>query len=297
MTGEELDRRLHAFRPDLADICLQDQVAAPRFVTGADYAISSPTAPIHREPTRNAMMESEALMGEHFRVFDAQDGWAWGQLSSDAYVGYVPERCLLPASAAPKSTHYVSALRTFVYPQPDLREPYLLMLSIGCQITVLDETTKRGTTYAWVQLPNGQQGAVIANHTRPLGEPLSDWVAVAEMFVHTPYLWGGRSSLGLDCSALVQLSRLICGLPTLRDSDMQAKEGEILPLDDGFAGLERGDLVFWPGHVAIMLDDTHIIHANGYHMATAIEPLTTAAARISDHYGSWSHASRPVHAR
>lgn len=288
-----LDRRLHAFRDDLADKRLKDQVNAAQYVDGADNVVCAPTAPIHRHPDASSTMETEALMGEIFTVFDQSEGWCWGQLKSDNYVGYMPAGSLVSNSTAVSTNAQIIVQRSFVYPKAELRDPPLMQLTMNARLHAAGTAETRGTLYQFVTLPDGRKGAVIARHIQSPETHEEDWVSMAEQFLHVPYLWGGRSSIGLDCSALVQISRQTVGKPTLRDSDMQGKMGQKLELTSDFSGLQRGDLIFWPGHVAIMLDATNILHCNGYHMATEIEPLAQAEARIAAHYGKISHAMRP----
>jgi cell wall-associated NlpC family hydrolase len=192
------------------------------------------------------------------------------QLSRDFYVGYMPSEGLTRALIAP--THRVSALRTYVYPQPDGQVPPLALLSLNAFVSVAGEEGK------FLALAGG--GYVFARHTVPLGEFAPDYVAVAEAFVGTPYLWGGRTSVGVDCSGLVQLAVEAAGMTAPRDADMQAAElGS--PVDwQGGGTLYRGDLVFWEGHVGIMTSPTELLHANAYHMAVEAEPLAEARARI-----------------
>ncbi|WP_306260550.1 NlpC/P60 family protein [Pararhizobium sp. IMCC21322] len=288
-----LDRRLHAFRDDLADERLKDRVDAANYVAGTAFIVSTPTAPIHRTADSTSTMETEALMGETFTVFDQSGDWCWGQLQSDNYVGYMPASNLISKDRAVAANAQIVVQRSFVYPKAELRDPPLMQLSMCAQLRTTGTAETRGTQYQLVTLPDGIEGAVIARHVQPLDTRNPDWVSYAEQFLHVPYLWGGRSSIGLDCSALVQIARQTSGKSALRDSDMQGKMGRELELTANFSGLQRGDLIFWPGHVAIMLDATNIIHTNGFHMATAIEPLAQAEARIAAHYGKISHAMRP----
>lgn len=270
-----LDPRLHAFRPDLADVRLEGLVEAARFVEGERRQVVAATAPIRRTPLAAAGLESEALRGETFIVFeDGAEGWSWGQLESDSYVGYVPTDAL--SASAPAPTHRVTALRTFLYPGPDLKLPARACLSLGARLALAGAAETRGTVY---RLLAGGEGAVVEAHVAPLdAPPENDFVAVAERFLGTPYLWGGRTSIGLDCSGLVQLALMAAGHSAPRDTDLQETTvGHTVA--DG-AALHRGDLAFWPGHVAIMLDGEYMIHASGRHMTVVIEPLVEAVARI-----------------
>ncbi len=276
--GPLLDRRVNAFRPDLADERLRGRVEAERFVAGTLRRIASASTPIRRAARSDGPIDSEALHGEIVRVFEeTMEGWAFVQLATDDYVGYVSSDALGALEPAP--THRVSALRTFVYPEADLRKPPLGLLPFGASLVLAGEAVTRGTPYCL--LPGGM-GAVFATHVAPVdAEPALDFVAVAERFLETPYLWGGRTSLGLDCSALVQLSLAAAGIKAPRDSDQQAASlGDVLA--DGLDGeRQRGDLVFWPGHVGILADAETLLHASGYQMEVVAEPLDEAVARIA----------------
>ncbi|MFH6785232.1 C40 family peptidase [Methylobacterium sp. MA0201] len=266
-----LDPRLTPARPDLADERLRGQVEAARFVPGRPHRIGQAVAPLRRAPDAGAALDSEALFGEAATVYELRDGWAFAQLAADSYVGYLPAEALAPVDPAP--THGVAALRTFLYPAADLKRPALGALSLGAQVAVAD---REG---AYARLADGR--FVWSGHLAPLDAIEPDVAATALRFLGTPYLWGGRSSLGLDCSGLVQTALATAGIPAPRDSDQQeAALGAPVPVTPDLAGLRRGDLVFWRGHVGMMLDATQLIHANGHHMAVAIEPLAEAEARI-----------------
>ncbi len=267
------DKRLTPARPDLADARLRGMVVAARYVAGEARTVTAPSAPVRREPSSDAPLDTEALLGEPVTVFDENEGHAWAQLGTDGYVGYLPGEALGPASPPP--THRVTALRTFLYPGPSLKLPHIAHLSLGAGVTPIEVRNE------YVRLSTG--GWTFAGHLSQAGEHAPDYVAVAERLVGTPYLWGGKTSLGLDCSGLVQLSLAMAGIAAPRDSDMQqAALGREVPLSSGLGGLERGDLVFWRGHVGIMLDEVRLLHANGYHMAAAIEPLAEAEIRIRE---------------
>ncbi len=266
-----LDPRLTAARSDLADIRLRGQVEAARFVEGRPARISAPSAPLRRRPDLQAGLDTEAVMGDAVTVYDASGGFAFAQIARDGYVGYLPEAALGPADPAP--THRVAALRTFVYPAPDLKRPHVAHLSLGAAFAA---EAREG---AYWRLPGG--GYVFADHAVRLGQTEPDAASVAERLVGTPYLWGGRTSLGLDCSGLVQLCLESAGRACPRDADQQERAlGSALP--PGLEGLCRGDLVFWKGHVGMMLDAQRLIHANGHHMAVAVEPLAAAVERIAE---------------
>ncbi len=282
------DARLHAFRSDLADARLKGEVSADRFVTGRPARITASVADIRKAPRPDAGVNTQVLFGDDVLVFEEAEGWAWIQAERDGYVGYVGATMLGAREHAP--THIVTAPRTFLYPGPDLRFPVSGQLSMGSTVTVTGAAETRGTLY--VLLPSGE--ALIAGHLRPLGDVASDYVSVAEMFLGTPYLWGGTSGFGIDCSGLVQLAMRMVGKDVLRDSDMQAAGlGE--PLDPGpdYAGLKRGDLVFWKGHVAVMTDAETMIHASGHTMLVSREGLKEAVDRIGYLYGGPTGFRRP----
>ncbi|ODA92985.1 peptidase P60 [Mesorhizobium sp. SEMIA 3007] len=282
------DARLHAFRSDLADARLKGEVSADRFVAGRPARISASVADIRKAPRADAGVNTQALFGDDVLVFEDAEGWAWIQAERDGYVGYVANTMLGGRDHAP--THIVSVPRTFLYPGPDLRFPIAGQLSMGSTVTVTGAFETRGTHYA--VLPSRE--AIIAGHLRPIGEIAADYVAVAETFLGTPYLWGGASGFGIDCSGLVQLAMRMAGKNVLRDSDMQAASiGEPLEPGPNYAGLRRGDLVFWKGHVAAMTDAETMIHANGHTMLVSREGLKDAIARIGYLYGGPTGFRRP----
>jgi cell wall-associated NlpC family hydrolase len=260
--------RLTPARPDLAARHLEGKVAAARFVDGEAREVIEPQVPLRRLPSPDAFLDTEALMGERVTVYEtSEEGWAWGQLDADGYVGFMPANGL--AAPGPAPTHRVSALRTLVFPTPSFKLPPIGALPLGARVAVLRVEARFALT--------ASGGCVPAQHLAPLDSREPDFVAIAERFLGTPYLWGGKTGLGLDCSGLVQVALTACGISCPRDTDMQqAAVGEVV----AHGPRRRGDLIFWKGHVAIARDENTMIHANAFHMAVAIEPIMDAIARI-----------------
>jgi len=262
------DPRITPARPDLAAKHLEGKVAAARFLAGEEREVIDAQAPMRAGPAPDAPLVTEALMGERVTIYEFNDeGWAWGQLADDGYVGWLPANALLAPRAAP--THRVTALRTLAFPAPSIKLPPVVMPPLGAKLAV----TREQDRFAVSPL-----GFVPAGHLAPLDHREADFVAVAARFIGAPYLWGGKTNYGLDCSGLVQVALNACGIACPRDSDMIERQmGHAI--DVGQA--RRGDLVFWKGHMAIVRDAAAIVHANAFHMAVAIEPIAEAIARIS----------------
>ena len=266
------DPRITPARADVAAKFLEGKVAAQRYVEGRVMEVVAPQAPLHREPRHDATLLTEALKGERVAVYDMDaEGWAWGQLAADNYVGWLPLGALALAGAAP--THKVAVPRTLAFPGKLIKLPPIEALPFGAKLVIVRTRDRMAMTQSGAHVP--------AAHLKPVGEYDSDFVAVAERFLGVPYLWGGKTALGLDCSGLVQIALSACGLSCPRDSDMQeAAFGTLVQERPDDLGVERGDLVFWQGHVAIVRDDATLLHANAYHMAVAIEPIAEAIDRI-----------------
>lgn len=278
MQAEKLDPRVHPYKHDIAAKHLEGQVEAASFVEGVMHRVQDPVTDIMSDEIGQARTSqsriSQALWGEAFIVYQTKEDWAWGQLLTDGYVGWVSALCLV-RSENREPTHRVTAPLTR---GTDVSIKVLGNgpLPMGALVCVSEPSIEVGGTS--VAFSQTDIGAIPASHLAPLDSIVEDWVAVAEQFLHLPYVWGGRSAMGIDCSALIQLALQQAGIACPRDSDMQERVlGNTI---DRAAGFQRGDLVFWPGHVGVMVDATRLLHANAYAMATAIEPLADVEARI-----------------
>jgi cell wall-associated NlpC family hydrolase len=279
------DRRLTPARPDLAAAFLRGRIEAPRYADGRPAQIVEASAPLRRRPEPDAPLETEALYGETLVVFDEDEGFAWVQLDRDGYVGYLP-MAALGAPLAP--TDRVAALRSHAYPGPSIKLAPRMALSLGARLTIV----RREGDFAIA----GNGLHLWARHLAGLDVHEPDLVAVAERFLETPYLWGGRTSEGIDCSGLVQTAMSAAGIEAPRDSDMMEQGlGRPIALDSGW--FERGDLVFWKGHVGMMRDKSTLLHANGWHMKVVSEPLEEARARIAASGGGLLTSARRLQPR
>lgn len=260
------DRRLTLIRDGLADRRLEGLVAADRFAGVTPMQVSAPAASLRKAAAPDAEQEDQVLFGETFDVLFETDAFAFGQARRDRYVGYVPIEALSAPVLTPE--HRVSALRTYAFAEPDIKSAIVGLYSLNALVTVQAREGRfaKGARTGWF----------VEHHLAPIGRFEPDYVAIAERFLGAPYQWGGRESLGLDCSGLIQQALYACGRACPRDTDMQ--RGFFPEIAE--ADRRRGDLVFWKGHVAILLDRDTILHANAHHMAVAIEPLSEAIIRI-----------------
>ena len=269
------DNRVTPVRSDLAAAHLKGTVDAPRYAQGEKFSVCAGRTGLRVRPSTDAAQDSELLFGEVFTVYDRAHGWAWGQAANDLYVGYVAEEALTAPFAAEAK---VSALLAPVFPAADLKTPVRDFLPLNAAVPVL----AREGDYV-----NVGTGFVHRRHLA--AETQKDFVAIAERFLGVPYVWGGKTAAGLDCSGLIQTALQAVGKAAPRDTDMIEKAlGDAVPI----SGVRRGDLVFWKGHMGVMLDEKRLLHANAFHMAVAIEPLAEAIARIEKAAGPVTSVKR-----
>ena len=273
--SQSYDARVKAIRPDLADVALAGLYFAPHYAQPVPRGVIAASAPVRGAPDASATAITELLHGETFHMLDARGGWAWGYCGHDHYVGYLPINALGEPIAATHETTGPAPL----FMAADIKSPVKALYPAQAKLAGALDGNFLAT----------ENGFVHARHVRPVAETESDWVAVAERHLGSPYVWGGRGGLGHDCSGLVQVALAACGIAVPRDTDQQAEA--IGTLLDDHAELRRGDIVFFPGHVGFMADAERLIHANAHWMAVTIEPLSDVVARLAEQH------ERPVTAR
>jgi cell wall-associated NlpC family hydrolase len=265
------DRRITPARRDVAAAHLKGKVEAAAFVEGRTVTVARGRVGLRAAPSDDAGLETELLFGETFTIYAEESGWAWGQAALDSYVGYA--RADSFAAGTSVATHRVTALATPLLTAPDVKKPARDLLPLNAKLAVAEETRRFHRTASGHYVFTGHAASLSSE----LGVP--DWVAVAERFLSVPYLWGGKTAAGIDCSGLVQTALAAVGTFSPRDTDMmETALGEFVPLA---SPLRRGDLIFWKGHVGVMLDATRLLHANAFFMEVTAEPLTAARDRIA----------------
>lgn len=262
-----LDPRIHAFRPDIADLALAGQVFATHYARPKPARCAQPSVMVRSSPSEDEPAISQLLLGDEFAVIDISGGWAWGYCRHDHYVGYVRADALGAANAP--ISHVVTAPSALVFAEADIKSAIAQRLPMGAHFTAL-ETGAAGFI-------RSAAGWLHPRHVAPVGSFAADPVAIAEQLQGVPYVWGGRGGDGLDCSGLVQLTLGLCGIYAPRDSDQQRDTlGSDVPPDS----LQRGDLVFFPGHVGMMVDAERMIHASAWWMRVVVEPLADVIALL-----------------
>ncbi len=280
-----MDPRLTPYRTDLAADWLEGQVEATRFVVGTAMQVIAPVADVRREPRFDAALDTQALCGDTVTVFEeTAEGWAWGQLAADGYVGYLPSSALSKAVSAP--THRVNVPSTFTYTAANIKQQPVESLPLGAGVSGGEETGD------FCRLSTGR--LIWAMHLSPVDKTADDFVSVCEQLMGAPYLWGGTSAWGLDCSGLISMGLRMAGIDHPRDSDMLEAGFGLAHGNFGENTLQRGDLVFWKGHIGVMRDTETLLHANGYHMQAISEPLAGAVERIAHLYARPTTCRRPA---
>lgn len=259
------DRRATPATPRIAHASLQGVMEAPAWTNGSPARIAAPLADLLAAPA--GPRDRQVLYGERVTVIERYQGFGFVMAQKDGYCGWVAEPALGPDMAP---THRISAPAGHLYRAPGLKSPEVCALSFGARLTIAAEHDRFAETHDGFFVPRA--------HIAPADETEADAVRVAELFLGTPYLWGGNSRAGIDCSGLVQAALLACGIPCPGDSDQQCMAlGRLIPSHGPF---QRGDLLFWPGHVAMAVDGQRLIHANGFRAATTHEGIETCIVRI-----------------
>lgn len=278
-----MDARTTPMRDGVASRSLEGVAPAEVYLDPTVMTCVVPAAGVHRAPDAASEQMDQLLFGETFEAIEEEGAWLWGQARRDGYVGFVAASALKPLpdpSLRSGPTHRIAAIRTYAFAGPSIKTQASGPYSLNALVAVEAEEGRLAKVAG--------AGWMAAGHLAPIGTFETDWAEVAERFLGAPYLWGGRESLGLDCSGLVQQALFACGRACPRDTDQQAQLGREI----GRTDFGRGDLVFWNGHVAIGLDAERIVHANGFHVAVAIEPLNEAIARIEAAGGGMPTAYR-----
>ena len=258
-----MDWRLTPATARVAHRSLRGVVDAAAFTEGEALRVARPLVDLLRDP--GGARVRQLWLGAGFTVVDRDRGHAFGFAARDGYCGWLPEAAL---GVGPEPSHWVTSVGTHLYGEPRVQAAILPALPMGARLRVVGQAGRFAET---------PLGFVPMSHLRALGDWCSDPVAVAEGFLGTPYLWGGNSRAGLDCSGLAQAAHLACGIAFAGDADLQETVGREIAADEAF---RRGDLLFWPGHVALVAGGGRLIHANGHSMSVAYEGIADCVARV-----------------
>ena len=265
------DKRLTPARPDLAAEHLRERIKAEAYAPGRRMQVRVSHVNVQRKPSDDAPTDTQALYGETLIAYEDKDDWCWVQLDRDRYVGYICAEALTEKIIKPN--HRVRARHTMIYSAPDIKSPPLDALPFGAEVHIVSADAQFSQT--------DSAGFIFSRHLAPNDQPLGEFVGLAELFLHTPYLWGGKTDMGIDCSGLAQVALAAAGVAAPRDTDMmEAALGHPADVDESLRGLRRGDLVFWRGHVGIMQSEEMLLHANAHFMMVTSEPLIVARDRI-----------------
>lgn len=256
-----MDRRSHPATPRIGHVSLQGKVDLPAYTEGEAMQVTLPLADLLNTPSGSR--ERQVSMGEGFTVIDTDGSHAFGFTTRDGYCGWLPKAALEPWI---DPTHWLAVPASHLYPEPRMKSRAIEWLTMGARLRVLEDHGD------WAETT---KGFIWKAHLAPVGHWMADPVAVAERFLGSPYLWGGNSRAGIDCSGLAQISQLCCGRPCPGDSDLQQALGSEVEGD-----LKRGDLLFWKGHVALAMDASRMIHATAAYMSVVIEETSAAITRI-----------------
>ncbi|MEH6630537.1 MAG: NlpC/P60 family protein [Halopseudomonas aestusnigri] len=262
-----LDPRLHPIRDDLTAEYLREKVTCNKYSQGQAAQVIVGKSSLRRSPEDGSPLDSELLFGEKLTVYDERNGWAWVQNAKDSYVGYIHSADI--SKEIRPTTHRIQALRTYVFPKPDMKCPPIDLLSIESAISIVQIEGN------YSQIQGG--GWVYSAHIMSQDIAATDHVSIARRFLGTPYLWGGKTSVGIDCSGLIQVSLSACGITAQRDASMQEKT---LGIPVNSEQTTEGDLIYWSGHVAIALDNKMAIHATANSMDVMIEPIAHITERV-----------------
>lgn len=266
------DKRTNAYRNDLADQKLFDLVNADTYVEATPAITAASTSSMHRGPGIEYPVDKELLRGEEVKIFETKNGWSWVQSVRDNYVGYCVADDLSQETFS-ALTHRVDSLRSLLFQEPNLKSYVRGYLSINCEVEVVREEGK------FSLLSCG--GWIFTKHLLPLGTYSYEFIEAAFLYQEAPYLWGGNSDIGVDCSGLVQMAALAMGHTLPRDTDMQENYfDEEVPYASDSSVLKPNDLLFWPGHVGIYIGGEKVLHANATEMKTCVHGLEFLLAHI-----------------